>query len=110
MQEKDQLNKHIAELVKEEQAVNKTVVETEAQLKKEQDNNTYLVEKLRGSEQQVLSERKQEEKRVAELQKYIGEEQRSKIIINNEMKAKVNELTQSMKTQKDQYSSSLNQE
>jgi len=35
MQEKDQLNKHIAELVKEEQAVNKTVVETEAQLKKE---------------------------------------------------------------------------
>lgn len=110
MQEKDQLNKHIAELVKEEQAVNKTVVETEAQLKKEQDNNTHLAEKLRGSEQQVLSERKQEEKRVAELQKYIGEEQRSKIIINNEMKAKVNELTQSMKTQKDQYSSSLNQE
>jgi uncharacterized coiled-coil protein SlyX len=110
MQEKDQLNKHIAELVKEQQAVNKTVVETEAQLKKEQDNNTHLVEKLRGSEQQVLSERKQEEKRVAELQKYIGEEQRSKIIMNNEMKAKVNELTQSMKTQKDQYSSSLNQE
>jgi hypothetical protein len=51
-------------------------------LKDEKAKSANLAEKLHGSEQQVITERQNEEKRVAELNKYIGEVQRSKIIMN----------------------------
>lgn len=43
---------------------------------------------------------KKEEKRVGELNKYIKEEQESKIRLNKELKTKINALTESLKSQK----------
>ena len=50
---------------------------------------------------------KKEEKGVDELHKYIKEEQTSKIRLNKEMKTKINALTESLKSQKQELASNI---
>lgn len=80
---------------------------TAGELAKEKNSNAYLADKLKGSEQQVVDDMKKEEKRVGELNKYIKEEQESKIRLNKELKTKINALTESLKSQKQELAGNI---
>lgn len=78
-----------------------------SQLKEEKEHSENLAEKLKGSEQQVQEQIKKEDKHVAELNTYIQEEQKSKIIMNNQQKSTINSLTQELNSSKKELSNKL---
>ena len=103
----ENLKKQIDQIKKDEAIQKEQNDKTAGELAQEKKSNVYLADKLKGSEQQVVDDMKKEEKRVDELHIYIKEEQTSKIRLNKEMKTKINALTESLKSQKQELASNI---
>jgi septal ring factor EnvC (AmiA/AmiB activator) len=99
--EQESLKKQIDELKKTDQDLSAKNSETAKSLKEEKVKNTELADKLKGSEAQVLDERKKEEAKVAEMHKYIQEEQTSKVLLSKEMKSQINSLKDNFQSEKE---------
>lgn len=66
-----------------------------------------LENKLNASQQQVVQQMAKEEKHVNQLNQYIKEEQRSKVVLSKEFKMKIEKLEDNLAAQKSAFTNNI---
>ena len=87
--DKQGLNQEISALHQTDQKLNQTVALLEKNLTQEAAKEISLEETINATKQQVLDQMKKEDKHVAEMNSYIQDSQRSKIMLSKEMKQEI---------------------